>query len=513
LAGILSTAHATNQDNILLQAVEAKDLDTVERALSNGANPNARNDRGYPALLVASLGASPAIVTALIESGADANLGTLDDGFTPLMAASARGDEEIVELLLSRNAKVDGRDNKMVTPLMGASRTGQGTVVSILLKHGADVNAKDASGATALMLGASQCRFDAVRELWSAGAKFDEKDKFGSTVLTYANRANCPLILHVVAAQPCKDMSSLYTEEELARWGPTFREEALEAQVEIEGQIVANKRELFSKTIIVMDPEGGCKNPFESIDSLSNSGKIDLPVLSLKFFRDLLFARRWLLENGYRDQTPAYVSMLKYRRAIDFPKNAYPPPFDALGIPHDKLSGQPFYKTPEARDQFQLVWKGVLFFFMAHEAGHIVSNWQGTPGDEASADNFAVELMSRSGQFPGGVVDLLILSGYFEPNGSDFKDLYQYRTWLRIEATHPLFTSRVNMLADSLLQHPDRYLHTVSPSNEQLAETKAISSDFKTRAAFALAATTFSDLFAAALNTDPSVLKPQRDSP
>jgi hypothetical protein len=150
---------------------------------------------------------------------------------------------------------------------------------------------------------------------------------------------------------------------------------------------------------------------------------------------------------------------------------------------------------------------------MAHEAGHIVNNWQSTPEDEARADNFAVELLSRYGQFPGGVVDLLILSGYFEPNGRDFKDLYQYQTWLRTEATHPLFTSRVNMLADSLLQHPDRYLHIASPTNTQLAETKAMSSDFKTRAAFAFNATTFSDLFAAALNTDPSAFKPQKDSP
>ena len=420
------------------------------------------------------------MVTALIGNRADTNLGALDDGFTPLMAASARGDKEVVELLLSGNAKVDGRDNKMGTPLMAASLTGQGAVVSILLKHGADVNAKDASGATALMRAASQCRFDAVRELWSAGAKFDEKDKFGSTVLTYANMGKCPLILKVVAAQPCKDMSSLYTREELARWEPTFRKEVLEAKAEIESQIVAEKRELFSKANIVMDPEGGCRNPFKSIYSLSNSGEIDLPVLSLKFFRDLLFARRWLLENGHPDQTPAYVNMLKYRRAIDFPKNVYSPPFDAFGIPHDELSGEPFYKTPEARDQFQLVWKGVIFFLMAHEAGHIVNNWQSTPEDETNADNLAVELLSRYGQFPGGVVDLLILTGYFEPNEGDFRDLYQYQTWLRTEATHPPFTSRVSILADSLLRHPDRYLHVVSPSNTQLAETRAMSWDFRT---------------------------------
>jgi len=250
LVGFSLVAYAQSREDRLLQAVANNDMDTVRRLLEGGANPNAVDQRGYPALLVASLTESPEIVTTLINKGAAVDGASRDNGFTPLIAAAVKGNTGIVRILIAKGAAINARDDMGGTALMAAAFEGHADVVAVLLENGGNVNATNKRGLTALMLAASRCRIEATRTLWNAGANFEATDDTGKTALTYATNGKCPSLLRVATAQPCKDMSSLYSRQELARWEPIFRKQVLEAKSEIERQVIPENRDLLTQAKI-----------------------------------------------------------------------------------------------------------------------------------------------------------------------------------------------------------------------------------------------------------------------
>ncbi len=67
-------------------------------------------------------------------------------GTTLLCRAVARGQRDIVHLLLDLEVKVDGRNDKGHTPLMLAAWNGQVDLISLLCERGADVNAYEPNG-------------------------------------------------------------------------------------------------------------------------------------------------------------------------------------------------------------------------------------------------------------------------------------------------------------------------------------------------------------------------------
>ena len=137
-------------------------------------DPDARNDRGLTAMLLASRHGHFNVVLALIECGADVNAVAPDDGYTALMnvaasaplpppppppppplseaaatatatAAAATAVEadlaiDAAELLLKHGASVDHAGHDGTTALMEAANRGCGRLVSILLAHGARAN-------------------------------------------------------------------------------------------------------------------------------------------------------------------------------------------------------------------------------------------------------------------------------------------------------------------------------------------------------------------------------------
>ena len=80
----------------------------------------------------------------LINKSADVN--TTDKlGGTPLYIAVAKGNKEIIELLVSANAILNV-NSKIGTPLHFAVSLGQKEIVEFLIAKGADVNAKVSEG-------------------------------------------------------------------------------------------------------------------------------------------------------------------------------------------------------------------------------------------------------------------------------------------------------------------------------------------------------------------------------
>ncbi len=89
------------------------------------------------------------IVELLISKGADVN--TKDNkGKTPLHYAVENGHKELVELFISKGADVNARDNKGKTPLHYAVENGHKELVELFISKGANVNLKDNEGKTPL---------------------------------------------------------------------------------------------------------------------------------------------------------------------------------------------------------------------------------------------------------------------------------------------------------------------------------------------------------------------------
>ena len=145
------------------------------------------------------------IIYQLLESNtnpnADPNLREIKDGTTPLILiadigdvdiAEKNGHVEIVKLLLDHGAEVDVKDNDNgMTPLIYASLRGDESVVKLLLENGANINIKDNTGNTALMRTASSSAFRHIyvaELLLKNGADITGKDNGGNTALDIALR-------------------------------------------------------------------------------------------------------------------------------------------------------------------------------------------------------------------------------------------------------------------------------------------------------------------------------------
>ncbi len=74
----------------------------------------------------------------------------LQGATTPLHEAAANGHGQVAEMLISRGANPNARDDRGQSPLQRAAGNGHDDMVQLLLKHGADINARDAMGKTAL---------------------------------------------------------------------------------------------------------------------------------------------------------------------------------------------------------------------------------------------------------------------------------------------------------------------------------------------------------------------------
>jgi len=126
-------------------------------------------------------------VALLVEHGADVNA-TSEDGDTVLRSAAARGQVEVVRLLLANGARSCAPRREGSTPLHEAVQPywaphHSRELAAMLLAHGADVNARDGSGATPLHIAANGDAEGAVELLLSHGAEVNARDDHGQTPL------------------------------------------------------------------------------------------------------------------------------------------------------------------------------------------------------------------------------------------------------------------------------------------------------------------------------------------
>ena len=201
------------------------DLEKTRLLVDRGANPNAKSDDGRtPLLIAAGLPGATAVVTLLLDHGADLHVKApaLFGETTPVAETLFSGDPAMFRLLVDRGADLTAggpgqiglalrseclpcaetllkaMPADFVTPamLIAAPPTGPSMATDLFLKHGGDVRAADPQGRTLLMLAAASddMPLDVVKDLIGRGVDVNAKSAAGETALGHAQlRGNTEL--------------------------------------------------------------------------------------------------------------------------------------------------------------------------------------------------------------------------------------------------------------------------------------------------------------------------------
>jgi uncharacterized protein len=151
----------------IAQAVYRRDMAAL-RKLST-ADANLRDQDGFTPLMHAVLAqdADPAIVTVLIDRGADVNAADSHQGYTALHFAARDQNAALVRTLLGAGAEPDPVDVFGDTPLWRSVMNSSGDLATtkLLVEHGADPNVRNRSGISPLSLARDTGQDDIVKLL------------------------------------------------------------------------------------------------------------------------------------------------------------------------------------------------------------------------------------------------------------------------------------------------------------------------------------------------------------
>ena len=149
--------------------------------LQAGADPNEPDDEGTTPLYAAVVGGFADVARLLLEAGADPDGESFgEDQGTPLCAACAWGNDEIVAALIGHGADVDRAEPDGPTPLVWAALEGHAWTARVLLEAGADPNL-EGDGWLPLLVAARKGSLALVRDLLAHGADVAARDHHGQT--------------------------------------------------------------------------------------------------------------------------------------------------------------------------------------------------------------------------------------------------------------------------------------------------------------------------------------------
>lgn len=151
-----------------------------------------KNEDGRTLLHQAVLRGQREIGEFLIKK--DAKINAQDRyGFTPLHYAAMKGQDEIARTLIEACADLAAKNHYDYTPLHFAAERGYENIATLLIAHGADYFAKDKNGMTPAQL-AEQCGYWRVAELlfpFHDAAKTGNLAKLDSLIKVYPDLINC----------------------------------------------------------------------------------------------------------------------------------------------------------------------------------------------------------------------------------------------------------------------------------------------------------------------------------
>ncbi|GAB4403748.1 MAG: hypothetical protein OHK0039_03290 [Bacteroidia bacterium] len=166
----------------LIVAVEEGKREALAILLAAGIDPNARSERGVPALSRAVERENLPVLRMLIEAGASIDA-TDTQGRTALMKAIDSGNKHIFDHLMDQGPELEIADATGETALFKAVRLGNTTMTRRLIQEGAEVDLRNRDGFTPLLLAAEYQRTGIVKALLQAGADPSRPDPKGRTIL------------------------------------------------------------------------------------------------------------------------------------------------------------------------------------------------------------------------------------------------------------------------------------------------------------------------------------------
>jgi ankyrin repeat protein len=168
------------------RAVDRDDNATVAQLLSQGFDPNSRDERGQTALHLALRDNSPHVAEVLWKHPRlDVNARNATDE-TPLMIAALRGQFEWVVRLLDRGAAMH---QEGWSPIHYAATGPEPKVVAFLLDRGAPLEALSPNRTTPLMLAAGYGAEANVDLLLARGADRSRRNDRGFDAAAFARQA------------------------------------------------------------------------------------------------------------------------------------------------------------------------------------------------------------------------------------------------------------------------------------------------------------------------------------
>lgn len=137
----------TNHTDSIHHAIARNDIPAISALIANGAQAD------YDSIAFAIAYRNADAVACLIDHGANVNEnnGSLCN-YTHLIEAAMKGCDDIVEILLNREADINAKDGFGMTALMNAVNNDHTQTAFKIISYGADINAIDNSGNSALSI-------------------------------------------------------------------------------------------------------------------------------------------------------------------------------------------------------------------------------------------------------------------------------------------------------------------------------------------------------------------------
>lgn len=187
LAFVCVSCTSDSSEDMLITVINKSDPKIVQKLLQQGADANARDTTGRPALIVAIMQGDTAIVETLVAHNADVNVEF--EGIRPLMFATVRNNcsSEIVSTLLRAGAHVNDRDAVVGSaPLLEAAAYGNLDCVEVLLRSKARLDIVNNRGEGAAYHAVLGKELRILEKLVNAGARVDSPNDDGVTPLMVA---------------------------------------------------------------------------------------------------------------------------------------------------------------------------------------------------------------------------------------------------------------------------------------------------------------------------------------
>ena len=190
IAKLLLENKAKIKDELLIAIkspiVESR-INMMKLLIDNKANINYTDENGFNPLNIAIESGNMELTKFLITNGANVN-SLMQDGVSLIGYAIAQNNMDLLQMLIENGANVNytNGDSWANTPLQTASRLGLDNVVRILLTRNADINAVDMNGNTALHTAALNSQLSIVKLLLEKNPNLDIQNKVGNTALHLA---------------------------------------------------------------------------------------------------------------------------------------------------------------------------------------------------------------------------------------------------------------------------------------------------------------------------------------